>query len=482
MRGLELASLPSLVKDARKNTLETALNLGFGVLPHLPGFLYPFVVDQTLGRFADSPQKQVTVEYVHEYVSKGQPGVANIKRILNSLDPNVQRHYLTGFLTNLLYRAQDNNNQIDDTKGRIGASPKLVVISPTNSCDLRCTGCYNGEYEKGQGLTEETVQRVIDELKTLGARFFVISGGEPFLWKPLFRIFERNQDATFQIYTNGQRINKDVAKRLVESGNAAPCISLEGFEQETDERRGRGVFRNVLQAARYLHEAGAMYGFSATGTLKNYLNITSEEFIDLMIKHGFLYGWYFQMMPVGSDLAAMKELFLTPEARSEFRQRINGIRTNKPMLVGDFWNDGCLTDGCLAAGRQYVHVNAKGDIEICVFGHFATKNVNRGDSIEDALTSPFFKSVRAKTKEDYEKDPNRLKPCIIIDRPHVLREAVAEHGAMPTHPGADAILQEPIAGELDQYAEGMDRVTTEPWKQDYEPWYERFMGIGDRAA
>lgn len=476
-------SLPDLgPRNIGKSGLETALNVGFKLLPHLPGSLYPFVVDQTLGRFANSSQKQVTVEWLHEYVSKGHPGVENIKRILNSLDPNVQKRYFTGFITNLLFRDQANNDRLNATKSRIGASPKLIVISPTNNCDLKCVGCYNGEYQKGQGLSEEVVQDVIDQAKELGTRFFVISGGEPLLYKPLFRIFERNQDVVFQIYTNGQRITKDVAKRLVEVGNAAPCMSIEGFEQETDTRRGRGVFRRVLQSARYLHEAGVMYGFSATGTMKNYLNITSEEFANLMIQYGFLYGWYFQIMPVGSDLAMMKELFLTPEARSEFRARIANIRYTKPLLAGDFWNDGCITDGCLAAGRHYAHVNAKGDIELCVFGHFADKNVLRGDTLEDAFTSPFFRDLRRSTKADCEEDPNPLRPCIIIDRPHILAEAVAEHGARPTHPGADAIFQEPMASEIRTYAQRMKEVADPVFQQEYKPWYERWMGKDKPAA
>ena len=48
-----------------------------------------------------------------------------------------------------------------------------------------------------------------------------------------------------------------------------PCISVEGFEKETDERRGKGTFQIIMNVMDELRERGAIYGYSATATKLN---------------------------------------------------------------------------------------------------------------------------------------------------------------------------------------------------------------------
>ncbi|GAI45192.1 unnamed protein product, partial [marine sediment metagenome] len=87
--------------------------------------------------------------------------------------------------------------------------PWFFVISPTNACNLNCYGCYAHEYEKGQGMSFETLDRILKEAKELGIRFLTISGGEPFFWrdrktgKDILDLAEERSDMFFQVYTNG---------------------------------------------------------------------------------------------------------------------------------------------------------------------------------------------------------------------------------------------------------------------------------------
>jgi len=421
-------------------------------------------------KYSDSPQQKVTLQWLRHYLSPGQPGIDYINRVLGSLHPNVRRRYLAGFIGNLLFRGTENVAVQEQVENEMGCSPKLVVISPTDACNYRCIGCYADAYGRCSILSEELVQRIIDECRILGVRFFVISGGEPFVWKPLLSIFERNPDCTFQVYTNGSKIDRAMAEKLVSLGNVCPCISVEGFQEETDARRGAGAWANVLEAWKNLREAGGIYGFSATATSKNYLTITSEEFFDEMIKQGVHYGWYFIYIPTGAS--PDMELFLSPEQRNEFRARISRLRNTKPLLAGDFWNDGCLTDGCLAGGRHYFHVNAKGDVEPCVFSHFTVDNI-RDKSVREVLASPFFKELRERT--ELESRGNRLAPCSIIDHPHVLREAVLNNGARPSHEGADTIITS-LSPILEKCGREYERLTQPIFENEYRPWYDLFQG------
>lgn len=48
-------------------------------------------------------------------------------------------------------------------------------------------------------------------------------------------------------------------------------------------------------------------------------------------------------------------------------ERVRKFRQTKPIFTMDFWNDGEYAGGCIAGGRRYLHINAGGDVDPCVF-------------------------------------------------------------------------------------------------------------------
>lgn len=323
--------------------------------------------------------------------------------------------------------------------------PGILVISPTMACPLKCYGCYAAEYPKNEELTFEQVDSLILQAKEIGIQFIVITGGEPYYWKPLFDIFEKHRDCVFQTYTSGLLITDEMVEKLSELGNVFPAISCEGFEEETDRRRGSGAFKKVNELMRKLKERGMFFGFSATATRENMDVVSSEKFIQHWLDAGCLFGWYFIYMPIGRE--PKLDLMPTPEQRVHLSRRVKETRSTKPILTMDFWNDGEHAGGCIAGGRKYLHVNNKGDYEVCVFCHFAQDNI-RDKTLVEALNGDFFREFRS--RQPFNKDLRR--PCIMIDNPQVLREVVAKTGAHGTHPGATTMVNE-FAQALDKYAE-----------------------------
>jgi hypothetical protein len=114
--------------------------------------------------------------------------------------------------------------------------------------------------------------------------------------------------------------------------------------------------------------------------------------------------------------------------------------------VADFWNHGFLTHGCLAAGSKYLHINAKGYVEPCVFQQFAVDNI-REKSILEILKSPFFEAY----KRTIPYSDNLFRPCPIIDNPKVFRSMVKKFNAIPQHPGSERVVNE-LGPELDELA------------------------------
>ncbi len=376
------------------------------------------------------------------------------KRNLKHMSPAV-RTAVIGTLSKLLLRGEDRRLQF---KARNGFPPPIVlVVSPTMRCNLNCYGCYAGKYESKADLGLETLDRVLGEAEAIGVYFSVISGGEPFiLGDALWDVIERHPGIMFQVYTNGTLIDRAAARRLARVGNAYPCISVEGFEEETDARRGPGTFARVNRAMDYLREEGVFFGFSATATRENNELIVSEEFVDYWRRKGCVVGWYFHYVPVGREPGL--ELMPTPEQRILRREEMVKRRAARDILLADFWNDGPLVGGCLAGGR-YLHINSNGEAEPCVFAHFAVDNV-RDKPLEEILKSPLFTEIRK--RQPY--DDNLFRPCMIIDLPEVLRDVVTGCGARPTHDGAEAVIQE-FASEIDEYSDEYRVIADAKWRE-----------------
>ena len=115
--------------------------------------------------------------------------------------------------------------------------PPFLYVSVLNSCNLRCQGCWVDVAAKQEKIEPEQLHRLIREASEAGNSFFGILGGEPFMYKGLLDILAEHQDCYFQIFTNGQFITDEVAKKMRAMGNVTPLISLEGTELVSDEAR-----------------------------------------------------------------------------------------------------------------------------------------------------------------------------------------------------------------------------------------------------
>jgi MoaA/NifB/PqqE/SkfB family radical SAM enzyme len=341
-----------------------------------------------------------------------------------------------------------------------GDYPQMMVISPTMRCNLRCVGCYSAYYNRKDALSTADLDRFYGQAKDLGIRFVVVSGGEPFIREDYLDLCERHSDMIFMTYTNGTLIaERQLAPRLARLGNVIPCISVEGYEKETTARRGVGVWNRILAAMDALKQEGVIFGFSGTPTRLNNDLIVSDEFIDFYVERGCMIGWYFSYMPVGRDPDL--RLMPTPEQRLHRMERIREIRASKPIVAADFWCDGPLVGGCLSAGRRYFHINAQGGVEPCVFHQFHVDNIKEV-SLKTALSSDYFKYIRKRNREV----KNIYRPCPIIDRPQILRDALERFHPRPSQEGAYRI-KDALANGLDEYAVSLKRVMDPVWQREF---------------
>ena len=342
----------------------------------------------TFSRIAKTEHQKMIAAWIDNWLAEGNPGGPFLTRVLKGLNPKVRKNYLANMVVSLFFRDQQIYDRIRKEYGF--NPPSVMLVSPTMRCNYKCSGCYAANYTRDDDLPPEVFDRVVTEAEQIGIKFIPILGGEPFVYHPLLDIFKKHPKACFQPYTNGSLVNEEMAKRLVGLGNVAPMISLEGFEEQTDARRGKGAFERAMKAMDNLREAGCLFGFSVMVDRENIDAVTSDKFMDLLIDRGAMYGWYFLYIPVGRG--PNPSLMPTAEQRNRLRLAVNRFRKTKPILMVDFWNDGPLTAGCINGGRIYFHVNHNGDVEPCIFVHFATHNI-KNCSLVDASELALLQGV-----------------------------------------------------------------------------------------
>lgn len=270
--------------------------------------------------------------------------------------------------------------------------PPIIIYSITNKCNLHCKGCYNQAFfdETPFELSEKRLWSLFEEAKDLGVSFFVIAGGEPFLRPELLEITRMYPEIIFLVFTNGLLINDKILAQLKTQKNVIPILSLEGYKEETDLRRGEGTFKTVLEKMKALKKNKVFFGTSLTLTCSNFSLLTSEKFTREIYTFGckfFLYLEYTAVME-GTDY-----WILDAAQRSVMRQILEKYRKQfSSLFIAVPWDEDDV-GGCLSAGRGFVHINAQGDVEPCPFAPFSETNV-RENSLKDALQSEFFHKIR----------------------------------------------------------------------------------------
>ena len=379
-----------------------------------------------------------------------------IEHLLERADPEVVKTIAVNFFINENMIGYPKQQEL---KKKYNCNiPWAILLDPTSACNLHCIGCWAAEYGNKLNLTFEEMDSIITQGKDMGCYVYLFTGGEPLVRKDdIIRLCEKHNDCVFSTFTNGTLIDEKFADEMLRVKNFMPAISLEGMEEATDSRRGKGTFAKVIKAMDLLRERKLLYGVSSCYTSANYDSITSEEYYDMLIDKGAYFIWYFHYLPVGNDAAP--ELLPTPEQRELVYRRIREYRRKKPLFAIDFQNDGEFVGGCIAGGRRYFHINANGDMDPCAFIHYSDSNI-REKTLLEGMRSPLFQAYH----DGQPFNENMFQPCPMLENPKVLREMVEKSGAHSTD------LQSPetadhLCAKCDSYAACWKPKADELWEE-----------------
>ncbi len=314
--------------------------------------------------------------------------------------------------------------------------PWILLFDPTSACNLHCTGCWAAEYGHQMNLSYEDMDRIVTQAEELGIHAFLMTGGEPTVrMNDIWKLCEKHNHSFFSAFTNGTLIDDKFCENMLRLGNFTVNISVEGFQNVNDARRGAGDFEKVMKAMDCLKAHRLAFGTSICYTSANYKVVTSDEFLDMLIEHGVKWAWYFH------------------------------FEGGKPIFTMDFQNDGEFIHGCIAGGRVYCHINPNGDVEPCVFIHYSSANIH-DKSLLECLQQPLFKAYQ----QNQPFNDNHLRPCPMLENPQVLREMVRETGAHSTDMESKEDVDH-LCSKCDRYAKDWAVTADRLWKSNH-PDYE----------
>lgn len=342
----------------------------------------------------------------------------------DDIDESVRMTFFENFVVNVAFLSPQRQEEV---KAEYDCNvPWAILMDPTSACNLHCTGCWAAEYGTRMSMSYEELDSIIKQGKEMGTYFYLYSGGEPLVRKnDIIRLCEAHPDCMFLAFTNGTLIDENFANEMLRVKNFIPAISVEGFEEETDDRRGHGTYQRLSRAMEILKEKKLIFGASCCYTSKNAEVIGSEAYFDDLIEKGCKFAWFFTYIPVG--VGAPTDLIASASQREYMYHQVRKFRQTKPLFTMDFWNDGEFVDGCIAGARSYLHINANGDIEPCAFIHYSDSNI-REKTLLEAYQSPLFQEY----KKGQPFNENHLRPCPLLDNNGRLADIVHASGAYST--------------------------------------------------
>lgn len=382
-----------------------------------------------------------------------------INRVIDETNPHVAKMTLL----NLGYEAFFHGTKmIRENRRKYNCNiPWLILFDPTSACNMHCQGCWSGTYGHKSNLSFEDMDKIVTQGKELGVYLYMMTGGEPLVRKKdILRLAEKHNDVQFGIFDNSTLIDEEFCQEVVRLGNLTFMLSIEGTPDTNDARRGIGHYDAVMNAMDLFQKYGIIFGTSICYTSANCEAVTDEKFIRMIADKGARFGFFFHYMPVGNN--AVPELMPTVEQRKMMIRRIREIRS-KQCDIGffpmDFQNDGEAVGGCIAGGRNYFHINSRGDAEPCVFIHFSNTNIHE-NSILEMLQSPLFMAYH----EGQPFNRNHLRPCPMLENPQLLREMVEKTGAHGTNEESDEDVEH-LCAKCDEYAKNWGPEADKLWAE-----------------
>ncbi len=303
--------------------------------------------------------------------------------------------------------------------------PGFLIASITSSCNLHCAGCYSRcsnatvDTEPVEQLSKDEWLRVFQEADDLGISFIMLAGGEPLMRRDVIEAAGTMKNILFPVFTNGTFVDDRYYALFDSCRNLIPVLSIEGGKDITDARRGTGVYDLVTANMKKFLDKGEIFGASITATTENYREITSPDFVRGLAAQGCKLIIYVEFVPVTEEAAHLAPGDAEREAMAQAIDQLR--RTYDDVVLLSFPGDELAMGGCMAAGREFFHINSHGGAEPCPFSPYSDVNV-KTTSLKEAIHSRLFDALR----EEHVLSAAHTGGCVLFTQREKVEQIMEE--------------------------------------------------------
>lgn len=291
-------------------------------------------------------------------------------------------------------------------------------------CNLKCLHCYQENHIPVQ-LSYAELLSILDQyrelLKKLDVRGHInLTGGEPLCSPHFYKLleeFKKDSDLySFSILTNGTLITEEVAEKISSYNPEYVQVSLEGGRRMNDYIRGKGVYKKVGQAVKFLKKYGIFVSVSFTATKLNYRQF--PRVVRFAKRHGVDNIWSDRFIPLGdekdTDLQMTKEEtseYLQIMAEERFMLKKAKSKTNIAMyraLQFQMTNDYAYR---CTAGDSLLTVMENGDLVPCRRMPIVVGNLLQENMYDLYMNNQVLKDLRQQTIPDDCQDCEHARYC-----------------------------------------------------------------------
>jgi len=269
--------------------------------------------------------------------------------------------------------------------------PPIMIVSVTNDCNLACEGCYANaqDRDRSEEMSIEDIERITDQAYEMGVGIVMFAGGEPLMKKGLLDIIEKYPKLVFVIFTNGLLIESTMQSRIKKLKNMITVFSLEGDKLTTDSRRGTGVYDGVMSVMKGMEDEKILFGTSITVTRNNVDFVLDDTYLQSIESAGCRAMFLIEYVPCNGD----KDLCLRDAQKDMLIKRIEEMKRDYSMLPVALPGDESEFEGCLAAGRGFIHISSTGSVEACTFAPYSDVNIKK-NHLKETLKSLLLTEIR----------------------------------------------------------------------------------------
>lgn len=261
------------------------------------------------------------------------------------------------------------------------SGPRLVQkvnLAVNNECPMVCRGCYHPFIQQQMGL--EAAKEIVDKLLAYGAKYFVISGGDPLLWQhtPELLGYLASRGAKTALDTTGVTLDADNIGQFIEHLTLLR-LPLDGSTEDRQSLFRKFPQKNLVKRISSLLSMLDEIGWCRVTihTVVSRLNVDDlHEMARLVHRHTSVREWVlFQWCPRRSTDKMMREMYLDT---SEAKEATESLRIAFPGL-SIYYAD------CRSRSRINFFVQSNG--QVVLFGEGWGEEFIIGNLFHDATES-----------------------------------------------------------------------------------------------